>query len=36
MYKRSEEGLQTILELDKIGEYEIAQLNDTKKASEEA
>jgi inward rectifier potassium channel len=36
MYKRSEEGLQTILELDKIGDYEKAQLNEIKKASEEA
>ncbi|MFY8019704.1 MAG: ion channel [Bacteroidia bacterium] len=36
MYKRSEEGLQTILELDKIGLYEKAELNEIKKASEEA
>ncbi len=36
MFKRSEEGLQTILELDKIGAYENVPLNETKKASEEA
>lgn len=36
MYKRSEEGLHTILELDKIGLYELVPLNEIKKASEEA
>jgi inward rectifier potassium channel len=36
MYRRSDEGSHTILELDKISSFETVQLNETKKASEEA